>query len=521
MPYTEKYPLNPTPQGDSTKEAVLKNREEIKTIGNALSAQSKGGGSGLRQRILYGKNSGGKYSFLSGDGLSVIIDGSTTPVILTLADGFDENGAKDYVETINKKISAWTLPGNATSYLFVERSRSGSLSYDSVTVKPIFSDALSSGVPVNSHIFNILEQKMYMYNGAGWKSVVRVFIAAVTTNSTGVTKIEYMSNAAAVEMTESEKEKLSGIAEGAEVNQNAFAEVKIGNKTFLAAVKQAILELVAGDNISLSLENNKVAISSNCLPSSGGILTGDVINESKYVKTAKGIDATATGAGEDEDIIVIARDKNGTALGQINITRQKGNKTIQLRDRVINKSWSDLRIVQTDDGKYWAEYSGSSGTELYIPQNANNSMIPTTGWINTFIGNYIMRGASANANGSAGIVPEPKKGQQNRYLRADGTWSTPTNTAMESSSLENPSAWWVKFHGGLIIQGGSISGGNVNDFHNFPVSLSVCLHISAMWIGDTWNYPLVIKEYNTQRFKLGTGSNWNPTAKACWFAVGV
>ena len=110
MPYTEKYPLNPTPQGDSTKDAVLKNREEIKTIGNALSAQSKGGGSGLRQRILYGKNSGGKYSFLSGDGLSVIIDGSMTPVILTLADGFDENGAKDYVETINKKISAWTLP---------------------------------------------------------------------------------------------------------------------------------------------------------------------------------------------------------------------------------------------------------------------------------------------------------------------------------------------------------------------------------------------------------------------------
>ena len=81
MPYTEKYPLNPTPQGDSTKDAVLKNREEIKTVGNALSAQSKGGGSGLRQRILYGKNSGGKYSFLSGDGLSVIIDGSITPVI--------------------------------------------------------------------------------------------------------------------------------------------------------------------------------------------------------------------------------------------------------------------------------------------------------------------------------------------------------------------------------------------------------------------------------------------------------
>lgn len=192
MSYTEKYPLSPTPQGDSTKEAVLKNREEIKTIGNALSAQSKGGGGGLRQRILYGKNNGGKYSFLSGDGLSVIIDGSTIPVILTLADGFDENGAKDYVETINKKISAWTLPINAISYLFVERNNAGALSYGSVTTKPVFSASLPSGVATNTHVFNTLEQKMYMYNGTEWKNVVRVFVAAVTTNATGVTKIEYI-----------------------------------------------------------------------------------------------------------------------------------------------------------------------------------------------------------------------------------------------------------------------------------------------------------------------------------------
>ena len=252
MPYTEKYPLNPTPQGDSTKEAVLKNREEIKTIGNALSVQSKSGGSGLRQRILYGKNSGGKYSFLSGDGLSVIIDGSVIPVVLTLADGFDENGAKDYVETINKKISAWTLPINAISYLFVERNNAGALSYGSVTTKPVFSASLPSGVATNTHVFNTLEQKMYYYNGTEWKAVVRVFVAAVTTNATSVTKIEYMNNAAAVEMTEAEKEKLSDIEDKAEVNQNAFSKVKIGDKELVAAVKQAVLELIAGDNIKIT-----------------------------------------------------------------------------------------------------------------------------------------------------------------------------------------------------------------------------------------------------------------------------
>lgn len=262
MPYTEKYPLNPTPQGDSTKEAVLKNREEIKTIGNALSAQSKGGGSGLRQRILYGKNSGGKYSFLSGDGLSVIIDGSVIPVVLTLADGFDENGAKDYVETINKKISAWTLPINAISYLFVERNNAGALSYGSVTTKPVFSASLPSGIATNTHVFNTLEQKMYYYNGTEWKAVVRVFVAAVTTNATSVTKIEYINNAATVEITEAEKEKLSGIEDKAEVNQNAFSKVKIGDKELVAAVKQAVLELIAGDNIKITpdADGSKITI---------------------------------------------------------------------------------------------------------------------------------------------------------------------------------------------------------------------------------------------------------------------
>lgn len=262
MPYTEKYPLNPTPQGDSTKEAVLKNREEIKKIGNALSAQSKSGGSGLRQRILYGKNNGGKYSFLSGDGLSVIIDGSTIPVVLTLADGFNENGAKDYVETINKKINAWTLPINTTSYLFVERNKAGALSYGSATTKPVFSASLPSGIAINTHVFNTLEQKMYYYNGTEWKAVVRVFVAAVTTNVTSVTKIEYMNNAAAVEMTEAEKEKLSGIEDKAEVNQNAFSKVKIGDKELVAAVKQAVFELIAGDNIKITpdADGSKITI---------------------------------------------------------------------------------------------------------------------------------------------------------------------------------------------------------------------------------------------------------------------
>ena len=32
-------------------------------------------------------------------------------------------------------------------------------------------------------------------------------------------------------------------------------------------------------------------------------------------------------------------------------------------------------------------------------------------------------GASASAAGAVGLVPSPKKGQQNRYLKGDGTWA--------------------------------------------------------------------------------------------------
>lgn len=64
----------------------------------------------------------------------------------------------------------------------------------------------------------------------------------------------YMSNA--------DKKKLDGIASGAEVNQNAFANVKVGSNTIQADAKQDTLTLAAGTNISLvgDANNDKVTI---------------------------------------------------------------------------------------------------------------------------------------------------------------------------------------------------------------------------------------------------------------------
>jgi len=39
-----------------------------------------------------------------------------------------------------------------------------------------------------------------------------------------------------------------------------------------------------------------------------------------------------------------------------------------------------------------------------------------------------MGGASADTDGTSGLVPQPTKGNQAKFLRADGSWATPTNT---------------------------------------------------------------------------------------------
>lgn len=64
--------------------------------------------------------------------------------------------------------------------------------------------------------------------------------------------------------TTTEKTKLSGIAEGAEVNQNAFSNIVVGSTTIAADSTTDALTLVAGDNVTLTPDatNDKITIAS-------------------------------------------------------------------------------------------------------------------------------------------------------------------------------------------------------------------------------------------------------------------
>lgn len=47
------------------------------------------------------------------------------------------------------------------------------------------------------------------------------------------------------------------------------------------------------------------------------------------------------------------------------------------------------------------------------------------------------KGASGTAAGGAGLVPAPAKGDQAKFLKADGTWGTPVNTTYEEATPDS------------------------------------------------------------------------------------
>lgn len=194
MAYKEKYPLDITPQGDTVQDSIKKNRDELLNVAQQVGLKAGGGGGtgtgGLRNRVLSGKVSNGEFSFLTGDNLSVMIDGSQTPVLLSFADGFNDYGAVDYVQTINRKQSAWILPANSTSYLYVERSASGGLTYGSTTLEPM-RQPNAPAAATDKMYYNTTNEKMYVYTGTYWKEMLRVVVAIAVTDATRVKSIKY------------------------------------------------------------------------------------------------------------------------------------------------------------------------------------------------------------------------------------------------------------------------------------------------------------------------------------------
>lgn len=71
--------------------------------------------------------------------------------------------------------------------------------------------------------------------------------------------------------------------------------------------------------------------------------------------------------------------------------------------------------------------STTAGTSKYLREDGTWTTPPNTTYTD-------MKGATASAAGTHGLVPAPASGNHGKYLRGDGTWQTPTNTTYNDAT---------------------------------------------------------------------------------------
>ena len=191
-------------------------------------------------------------------------------------------------------------------------------------------------------------------------------------------------------ITTAERTKLGGIATGAEVNQNAFSNIKVGSTTVAADSKTDTLELVAGTNISLSPDatNDKVTINVT------GIADGAEVNQNAFSNVKVG--STTIAADSKTDTLEL------TAGSNITLTPDATNDKVTIG---------------------LSESPALSGTPTAPTAGAgtNSTQIATTQFVQTAV-----------TNGTGNIVVDGITGSTiNRY----GSCSTAADTAAKAVTI--------------------------------------------------------------------------------------
>lgn len=140
------------------------------------------------------------------------------------------------------------------------------------------------------------------------------------------------------------------VADGAEVNQNAFSNVKVGSTTVAADSKTDTLELVAGSNVSLTPDatNDKVTIGTTGLQST--LVSGTNIKTINNQSLLGSGNITIEGGGSGGVTGVKGNSESSYRSGNVNLT---------LSNLGIHISTSDPTTADGNDGDVWIKYTAS------------------------------------------------------------------------------------------------------------------------------------------------------------------
>lgn len=114
--------------------------------------------------------------------------------------------------------------------------------------------------------------------------------------------------------TAEDQTKLSGIAAGAEVNQNAYSTVKVGNTSVAAGAKQDTLTIAAGANVSVTANSSTKTVTISATNDTYGEATTETPGLMSAADKAK-LDGIAEGANKYELPTAIPIANGGTGAG--------------------------------------------------------------------------------------------------------------------------------------------------------------------------------------------------------------
>lgn len=264
-----------------------------------------------------------------------------------------------------------------------------------------------------------------------------------TSNHTHTTATQssngYMSNA--------DKKKLDGIASGAEVNQNAFANVKVGSTTIQSDAKQDTLELAAGTNISLvgDANNDKVTIG----------VTGKVASASQADNATNATKATQDGSGNTITTHYLSR--NQSTQNDMNACTVEGIYRFSgtLSNAWTGTSWGTLLVLNNQynggsgvGGTYLVQMAFPTDGKIYMRQRVNTGA--WTGWV------ALARTSDNVASATKATQDSDGNAINTTYLkRSGGTMGGALNLANDTLNLAGDDCYFgdQNIAGGFCLKG--------------------------------------------------------------------
>ena len=177
----------------------------------------------------------------------------------------------------------------------------------------------------------------------------------------------------------------------------------------------------------------------NFLPLTGGTLTGNLVGQ--YI-TGTRLRSTANNASAKAATKICIQDSEGwiytrtpaQILSDMGVTATAAE--LNYVDGVTSNIQTQFTNVNTKLNSTIKDLSIEGKVITYTKTDGTTGTLTTQDTNTTY---SVMFGASSSADGKSGLVPQPTKGNQGKYLRGDGTWAVPTDTKNTAGSTNSSS----------------------------------------------------------------------------------